>query len=94
MEKYEAVFDSIIDTFLEENFGPYANKIDSNTFLNALIVSGWKYFDLNQLNELFALKYEQMVQQGLFEDLAAIEENTEDEDDFFSLKPTVIFEDN
>lgn len=88
------MFDSIIDTFLEENFGPYANKIDSNTFLNALIVSGWKYFDLNQLNELFALKYEQMVQQGLFEDLAAIEENTEDEDDFFSLKPTVIFEDN
>lgn len=56
------MFDSIIDTFLEENFGPYANKIDSNTFLNALIVSGWKYFDLNQLNELFALKYEQMVQ--------------------------------
>lgn len=94
MEKYEEVFDSIINTFMEENFGPYANKIDSITFVNALTVSGWKYFDLNQLNELFALKYEEMIQQGLFEDLAEIEENTEDEDSFFSLKPTVIFEDN
>ena len=94
MEKYEEVFDSIINTFLEENFGPYANKVDSNSFVNALTVSGWKYFDLKQLNELFALKYEEMKQQGLFEDLAEIEENTEDEDSFFSLKPTVIFEDN
>ena len=58
MYAYESVFDAIIEEFTVDVFGAYSNSIGRDSFRTDLICAGWKYFDLNNLNQLFALKYD------------------------------------
>ena len=47
----------MIDVFNHDMFGPYANSVPRNQFQQSLATDGWKYFDKQNLNELFSLKY-------------------------------------
>ena len=58
MLDYETVFDSVIEEFNDSMFGFYANSTTRDQFQINLALEGWKYFDFNNLNEFFAIKYE------------------------------------
>ena len=75
MQAYEIVFDAIIEEFTIDVFGPYSNAIDSDSFQEFLGFVGWKYFDLKNLNSLFAIKYQEKVGCDEIEALADIEEH-------------------
>ena len=38
-------------------FGYYSNSVTRDEFQQKLSQDGWKYFDLNNLNTLFSIKY-------------------------------------
>ena len=57
MDHYEGVFDAVISDFNDSMFGFYSNSVNRKTFQQHLMSDGWKYFDLNNLNELFSIKY-------------------------------------
>ena len=46
MIDYSVVFDEVVNDFINETFGEYANKVSSEEFLESLQFCGWKYFDL------------------------------------------------
>ena len=64
MSVNEVVFQSIIDTFNYDMFGPYANSITRNDFMTSLSSDGWKYFNQMNLNELFSIKHKESVRNG------------------------------
>ena len=59
---HEVVFDAIIEQFQDDMFGPYSNSVESGSFKRFLVHNGWKYFDRQNLNELFQLKYYEKVE--------------------------------
>ncbi len=61
MDEYEIVFDAVIEDFLNSMFGVYANSVTREDFKGKLMSDGWKYFDLNNLNQLFSIEYEKLV---------------------------------
>ena len=65
MDSYEKVFDAVIEDFNNSMFGLYANSVTRETFKDQLMSDGWKYFSLNNLNELFSLMYEKLVKEQL-----------------------------
>ena len=65
MDHYEGVFDAVINDFNDSMFGSYSNSVNRKTFQLQLMSEGWKYFDLNNLNELFSIKYEEQLEKGL-----------------------------
>ena len=86
MNTYEVVFDSVIEEFNNDMFGPFANSIDSKSFIQSLEWNGWKYFDKATLNEMFAVHYRNKLETGEIEDLADIDEHDtyeEDDNSFF-----------
>ena len=64
MLDYEMVFDAVIEEFKNEMFGIYANSATREIFQSNLTQEGWKYFDFQNLNEFFAIKYNQLVGEG------------------------------
>lgn len=87
MYAYETVYDAIIEEFTNDVFGLYSNSVESEDFVQSLTTEGWKYFDLKNLNELFALKYHEKIESGSIEALADIEEHeSADEESFFKTK--------
>ena len=64
MNNYEEVFDAVIEDFNNSMFGPYSNSVTRKEFQQNLMSDGWKYFDLKNLNELFSIMYDQMVQSN------------------------------
>lgn len=46
-------------------FGPFANSISRKDFKLGLGMSGWKYFEVDNLNELFAIKFDEFIQEGI-----------------------------
>ena len=86
MNTYEVVFDAVIEEFNNDMFGPYANSVDSKSFIRCLGQYGWKYFDKATLNEMFAVHYRNKLETGEIEDLADIDEHDtyeEDDNSFF-----------
>ena len=67
MDDYEVVFDAVAEDFTTDMFGHYANSVSRKDFKRQLMSDGWKYFDLNNLNELFSIKYDSKVQDGEIE---------------------------
>lgn len=61
MDAYERVFDAVIDDFNISMFGEYANSIKQDIFMLHLMSDGWKYFNLKNLNELFNIKYQELM---------------------------------
>ncbi len=61
MDEYEIVFDAVIEDFNNSMFGIYANSVTREDFKGKLMSDGWKYFDLNNLNQLFSIEYEKLV---------------------------------
>jgi len=60
-------------------FGAYANSVTKEKFKYNLAGEGWKYFELNNLNELFSMKYKVLVEAKVVSEvmLTAIDrENT------------------
>ena len=64
MLDYEMVFDAVIDEFKDEMFGIYSNSATRDVFQSNLTKEGWKYFDFQNLNEFFAIKYSTLVAKG------------------------------
>ena len=64
MNNYEEVFDAVIEDFNNSMFGFYSNSVTRKEFQQNLMSDGWKYFDLKNLNELFSIMYDQMVQSN------------------------------
>ena len=52
--------------------------------LESLAVYGWKYFDLKNLNQVFFMKYRELVDQGEIDEIAAVDEQSKDEKEFFA----------
>ena len=42
---YEIVFESLVEEFIEDMFGPYANSISREAFQVSLAINGWKFFE-------------------------------------------------
>jgi len=61
---YEVVFEAVTDQFIEDMFGPYANQVSREAFQLGLSLHGWKFFEVKNLNELFAIKFEEFVDKG------------------------------
>ena len=58
IRKYEPTFDAMIEDFLDCVFGEYANRGSYEEICNSLAKNGWKYFQLDNLNEFFAITLE------------------------------------
>ena len=69
MDAYERVFDAVIDDFNNSMFGPFANSVTRKVFQQNLMKDGWKYFELNNLNELFSMKYAEKVEQKIISEV-------------------------
>lgn len=69
MDAYERVFDAVIDDFNGSMFGPYANSVTNAAFQQNLITFGWKYFELNNLNELFSMMYKQKRDENVISEV-------------------------
>ena len=54
IEQYEPTYNGMMDDFYDNIFGEYTNRISRHEFLERLSHSGWKYFTMRNLNELFA----------------------------------------
>ena len=61
---YELVFEAVTEEFINDMFGPYANQVTRQTFKVGLQIHGWKFFEVKNLNELFKIKYDELVAQG------------------------------
>jgi len=42
---YEPTYNGMIESFVDEIFGEYSNRISKQEFLTRLSQSGWKFFD-------------------------------------------------
>mgnify|MGYP001060123789 CR=1 FL=1 len=58
IRKYKPTFDGIMDDFEESIFGVFYNRRHRETFVDILAHEGWKYFALQNLNELFFIMKE------------------------------------
>ena len=54
----------MIEDFNNSMFGLYSNSVTREVFQRQLMSDGWKYFDLKNLNELFAIKYQEKLAEG------------------------------
>ena len=52
--------------FNNDMFGEYANSVSHSFFQRQLTSDGWKYFDLKNLNELFEIRYIELIKAGEF----------------------------
>ena len=59
IQKYKPTYDGMMDDFYDSIYGEYSNRISKEKFVEKLSEEGWKYFNMRNLNELFALKYEE-----------------------------------
>ena len=83
IKRFKPTIDAIMEDFEDNVFGTYANKRTKESFIEALIFHGWKYFDLKNLNELFSL---------MLKKHGTDEVNSDDEvDPFFEKTPTKVF---
>ena len=65
MDEYEKVFDTVAERdFNNDMFGEYANSVSHSFFQRQLTSDGWKYFDLKNLNELFEIRYIELIKAG------------------------------
>ena len=55
IQKYSPTYDGMMDDFFDHVFGEYNNKIYKEEFIGNLAAQGWKYFNINNLNELFSM---------------------------------------
>ena len=53
--KYKPTLKGIFEDFEDSVFGVPYNRRHRETFVDMLAVEGWKYFQVKNLNELFAL---------------------------------------
>lgn len=53
----------MIEDFLDNVFGEYANKTSESEFRSSLSQYGWKYFDFANLNQLFLLMHKRFGTQ-------------------------------
>ena len=85
---YEVVFEAVTDQFIVDMFGNYANDTSRETFNIALSIEGWKYFEVQNLNELFSIEYRRLIKDGALHIV-----NELDDSDFMSSssKSTVSF---
>ena len=55
IQKYKPTLEGIFEDFEDSVFGVFYNRRPRETFVDMLAVEGWKYFQVKNLNELFAL---------------------------------------
>ena len=55
IQKYKPTLEGIFEDFEDSVFGVFYNRRPRETFVEMLAVEGWKYFQVKNLNELFAL---------------------------------------
>ena len=63
-----------MEDFEDTVFGTHYNRRNRETFVEMLAHEGWKYFQVKNLNELFALMYEKYGIDEAIDDQAASEE--------------------
>jgi len=54
VERHSEIYDEIYEDFRDHLFGEFANKSTRAEFKERLASEGWKYFDANKLNGMFA----------------------------------------
>ena len=84
MDAYEKVFQAVTDDFNDSMFGQYANSISRKDFQLNLQQEGWKYFELENLNELFSLFYQEKLEKKQITEVQLTDINGRD--DNLSLK--------
>lgn len=89
MTDYALVFDKIVKSIINEVFGKFSNSISQEEFLENMAFNGWKYYERQNVNQIFHIRYQKMVDKGQIEDIAAIDESCPEE--FFNIEKLVIF---
>ena len=56
-------------------FGDHSNSVSREEFQAQLAFEGWKYFDMQSLNGLFALKYREQQEAGLISEVDQLEDH-------------------
>lgn len=56
--KYRPTFQGMQEDFEDTVFGTHYNRRNKDTFIELMAVQGWKYFQVNNLNELFTIMLE------------------------------------
>ena len=75
MASYEVVFEAVLAQFNDSMFGSHQNSVSKAEFQAQLAFEGWKYFNVQNLNELFAIKYREKVDSGLISQVDLKEDN-------------------
>lgn len=69
------MFDAVAEKdFNNDMFGEYANSVTHAFFQRQLSSDGWKYFDLKNLNELFEIRYIELIKSGELEEVVQVSE--------------------
>ena len=58
IKKYEPTYEGMLEDFLDNVFGEFSNRASIDHFKFSLAQHGWKYFELKNLNHLFAITLE------------------------------------
>ena len=58
IKKYEPTYEGMLEDFLDNVFGEFSNRATQQHFLLSLSQHGWKYFEIKNLNHLFAITLE------------------------------------
>ena len=66
IRKYAPTYEGIVNDFHDSIFGEFSNRATMEEFKIRLTADGWKYFNLTNLNELFAIMLEK---HGMLKDM-------------------------
>lgn len=55
IRRYEPTFLAILEDFEDCVFGEFYNRRNKDQFIEMMAQEGWKYFSLQDLNELFSI---------------------------------------
>ena len=69
IDKYQPTLLGILEDFEDSVFGVFYNRRPRETFVELMAYEGWKYFQLKNLNELFALMFDKY---GIDENVVAV----------------------
>ena len=57
IRRHLQTYDKVFQSFLDEMFGEFNNRVSKRDFMANLGSEGWKYFNLFSLNGIFVLKF-------------------------------------
>ena len=63
IKRHERTYERIYETFVDEMFGEYSNRVLRRDFMANLGSEGWKYFNFYSLNGIFVLNFNEIAKE-------------------------------